>query len=541
MSIRRNILLVAAVCGLAACSDPPPPGPDLVIVGCKCHDSCAGDSIFVPGEVCAESADPDAVDEAKKFICGEKETIGFNVCKIEDCEPQSSDPILDGCPADNGDYHAGDFAQATASTVEPSIVHVGGDDIIDFSIVPETFIVTTTQSGSTLFFGSFVGSLGTTEFESDGIFVNVDHTLSEGRISGGPFAVTLEPDGTFAIPPGAGNFIVTGKIDGDRMSLTITTLNLHGQYDEELGIFDLEGTVQAVGADISLSVDLVFAFVNRPPRANAGPDQTAECDNAQQTGTVHLSGSSSTDLDGADDIARFSWFVDGGSEAATGPEVNLAVPLGEHEVTLAVADRAGSFGGDTATIRIEDTAAPVIAIHEPRPVEYPHSATVVLDYEVADACTGVDDFSATIDGAPSLAGHGLDSGQAVALLTELSLGAHSFAVEAVDVEGNGTSSSLTFFVVVTPESIQDAVRQFVLSGDISDPSLGKAFLSRLAAAASEYKSGNCRAAVGIYESFINAVLAKRGKKVSPAAADIMIADARFLIENCPATFGQGGP
>ena len=174
------------------------------MVTCNCSDTCAGDAVFVRGEICTESTDPDNVDQAKQFICDQKETIGFNVCKIENCVPFNSEPILDGCPADNGDFNAGDFAQATSSAVDPSVVHVGGDDIIDFSLTPEEFIVTTTQSGSSLFFGSFVGSLGTTEFESDGIFVNANHTLSEGRISGGPFAVTLEPDGTFAIPPGSG-------------------------------------------------------------------------------------------------------------------------------------------------------------------------------------------------------------------------------------------------------------------------------------------------------------------------------------------------
>ena len=86
------------------------------------------------------------------------------------------------------------------------------------------------------------------------------------------------------------------------------------------------------------------------------------------------------------------------------PEVDLAIPVGAHEVTLAVADQAGSFGADTATIRIEDTQGPVITIVEPRPVEYLHSATIVLDYGVTDACTGVDSFVATIDGAASLGG-----------------------------------------------------------------------------------------------------------------------------------------
>ena len=64
-------------------------------------------------------------------------------------------------------------------------------------------------------------------------------------------------------------------------------------------------------------------------------------------------------------------------------------------------------------------------------------------------------------------------------------------------------------------------------------------LKRLRTAADKYRDGNCRAAVGIYESFINTLEARRGKSVTPVAADILSADAQFLIENCPALFGQG--
>ena len=94
--------------------------------------------------------------------------------------------------------------------------------------------------------------------------------------------------------------------------------------------------------------------------------------------------------------------------------------------------------------------------------------------------------------------------------------------------------------MVTPESIQDDVRQFVLSGQISDPNQGNSLLTRLRTAADKYRRGNCNAAVGIYQSFINTLQARRGKTVTPAAADIMTADAQFLIENCPTIFGQGG-
>ena len=45
--------------------------------------------------------------------------------------------------------------------------------------------------------------------------------------------------------------------------------------------------------------------------------------------------------------------------------------------------------------------------------------------------------------------------------------------------------------------------------------------------------GKCKDASGSYQSFINELRAQSGKKVSPDAAAIMIADAQYLIEHCP--------
>jgi hypothetical protein len=391
--------------------------------------------------------------------------------------------------------------------------------------------------GSNLFVGLMTATLATTTFTSDGIFGDDDHTIAGGRLSASPFVVALAPDGSFTIPAGVGNFIVTGLIDGDRLSLTLTSINLHGQYDEEMGIFTLVGNVDAEGADISIAVDLVFAFQNRPPRAVAGLDQVVECDSTDETGMVHLSGEGSFDLEGESDIARFTWFVDG-QQAAVGKEVDVPVGLGQHLVTLIVADQRGSFGGDTSDVLVEDTTPAVIDIVEPQAAEYVHSDTLVLEYSVTDGCTGVASFTALLDGEPMLAGHGLASGQPIHLLTELALGDHTFSISATDEEGNVSSASVTFSIVVTPESIQEDVHQFYESGDITHRSLGNFLLRRLMEAANAYHNGNCQAASGIYESLINVITAQRGNTITTQAADIMIADARFLIEHCPELFAE---
>jgi len=528
----RFLMSVGPLFILTGCPDPPPPGSDTVDVVCNCRDSCYGDRITVLGLVCTDASDPDNVTAAAEFICEKKQTIGVNVCKIEDCVP-GGHTVNDGtCPADNGDFNTGDFGQAVSLAVAPSTVRVLGDDVIDFDIVPETLNIETTQTGSELFFASIVGTLATTEFESDGIFGNDDHTLSEGRLAAAPFTVTLEPDGTFVVPPGSRNFIVTGKVDGDRMSLTLASVTLGGTYNEETGAFTLTGLVDADGADLNMNVHLVMEFTNRPPRAVAGDDAVVECDSVAGTGATSLSGAGSFDLDGPQDISRYAWYVDG-AEAATGQDVTVPVPLGQHEVSLSVADVRGSFGVDTLGVLVLDTSAPEIGIVEPRPVAYTHSQTITLDYTVADGCTGVDSSTPLLDGASTVGGHGLPDGQAIHLLTELALGPHVFSIAATDIEGNASSASVTFTIIVTAASIQEDVSQFVALGAITPSSAGQLLLGKLAAAAAARARGNCGAANNQYEAFINAVRAQTGRGINPTAAAILIADARFLIAHCP--------
>ncbi len=487
---------------LQGCSQPQ--GPDLIEVQCICFDECTGLNLSISGVVCGDGSTDESARDAADFLCRKKETLGINVCKIKQCGVVSYQVIPKGCPEDSGEFYSGDFGQALAHAVDPSVVHVSGDDIHSFSIAPEEFTAQTTQEGSILHFAD-------------------------------PFSVALESDGTYVIPAGAAKFVTTGLLDGDRVSLLVKSVNLTGIYDEEAGLFDMGGTVQAEGADVSFTVDLVFQFDSRPPRANAGPDQVVECSSNGLTGNVHLSGAESFDLDGEADIIQFSWHIDPGTPGETtvaGEEVDVDLGLGLHLVTLSVADRRGSHGEDSATVLVQDTSPPVISIQQPATGTYVHSATLTLDYTVADVCTGVREFTVLLDGAPTLAGHGLESGQAIPLLTELALGTHTFSISAVDQIGNAGSATAVFEIIVTAESILESVRQFLEGGQITLDD-GSSLLSKLKAAAAARAEGKCKLADLIYQSFIRELEAQRGKKVDPGAADILIADAEYLIAHCP--------
>jgi hypothetical protein len=187
---------------------------------------------------------------------------------------------------------------------------------------------------------------------------------------------------------------------------------------------------------------------------------------------------------------------------------------------------------NTAHVTLDNTP-PTVTINQPAATTYAHSATLTLNYAVSDgAGSGVGSVTPTIDGAGTLAGHGLPSGQAIHLLTELSLGPHTFRVDATDHVANAATRSVTFTIIVTPQSIIDDVNQFAASGAIAQ-NQQTPLLATLNSAAQQYAAHTCAAAENTYQAFINQVQAQAGKAITAAAAAIMIADAQYLINHCP--------
>jgi hypothetical protein len=90
-----------------------------------------------------------------------------------------------------------------------------------------------------------------------------------------------------------------------------------------------------------------------------------------------------------------------------------------------------------------------------------------------------------------------------------------------------------FAPAATPTSIQSFVTQDLASGAISNVGVANSLLAKLAAAATARASGDCTTAGNVYGAFVNALNAQSGKMVAAAAASALIADAKFLIANCP--------
>ena len=156
-----------------------------------------------------------------------------------------------------------------------------------------------------------------------------------------------------------------------------------------------------------LSIAAIVTSVNRPPVADAGPDQTVE-QAYYQGADVTLDGSGSSDPDG--DPLTYSWTWDG--ESATGVSPTVSLPLGATTVTLVVND--GTVNSDPATvvITVRDTTPPVISVTVSPDTLWPPNhkmvdivATVTVD-DICDATPTVVLTSVTSDEPDDAKGNG---------------------------------------------------------------------------------------------------------------------------------------
>jgi hypothetical protein len=182
-----------------------------------------------------------------------------------------------------------------------------------------------------------------------------------------------------------------------------------------------------------------------------------------------------------------------------------------------------------------DNTPPVTAIGKPAATQYTHSDSFTITYSVDDGSgSGVKSDVPNIDGLTTLQdGTPVAPKQIVHLLTALSLGTHTFTVDSVDNVNNAGAKSVTFSVIVTADSIEGDVAQFLNSGAIKNSGQANSLLAKLDAAAAARTRGQCSTASNIYQAFISKLQAQSGQGVDATAAAIMIADAQYLIAHCP--------
>jgi len=95
--------------------------------------------------------------------------------------------------------------------------------------------------------------------------------------------------------------------------------------------------------------------LNRPPVANAGPDQTVECQGGQTP--VTLDGRGSSDPDGG--LLGYEW-REGTILLGTNVSLQVGLALGSHSIELKVTDPRGASSQDTVIVNVADTTPPTI-------------------------------------------------------------------------------------------------------------------------------------------------------------------------------------
>src|SRR5262249_8969541 len=146
---------------------------------------------------------------------------------------------------------------------------------------------------------------------------------------------------------------------------------------------------------------------------------------------------------------------------------------------------------------------------------YAHSDQITLNYGVTDGTgSGVQSVTPKMDGKTTLDdGTGLASEQTINPLTQMTVGQHTFTVDAIDNAGNEDSSSVIFAIVVTPESIHGDVDQFVASGCIDTSGISNALTSKLAAAQADITAGKIREAINTLTALLHQLNAQAGKHI----------------------------
>lgn len=241
--------------------------------------------------------------------------------------------------------------------------------------------------------------------------VQIGFASGTGTNSGGTAPISLSFDGRPIGANGADGPYVIGNllVSGSGASLLLTTVATTSAFRAS----EFEG----------------FTPRNKPPVADAGPDQVVEA-SSQTTTPVTLDGSASSDPDG--DALTFSWTDADGVVIGTTASVQVAIPLGSHDFRLSVSDGKGGTSSDEVRVMVRDTTRPALSL----PADVTTPALRSSGAPVVFTATAVD----SVDG--------------LLLVTCTPASGSTFAIDAtavtcVAVDNSGNSSMGQFTVTVT--------------------------------------------------------------------------------------------
>jgi N-acetylmuramoyl-L-alanine amidase len=212
-----------------------------------------------------------------------------------------------------------------------------------------------------------------------------------------------------------------------------------------------------------------------------------------------------------------------GTDVASGDAVS-ALGSGLHTLAVTAKDKVGNTATKSQSFKV-DALAPDITIAAPQANAYLQTGAIAINFSASDAHSGVASTTATMDGVA------IANATSYSLLWN-TLGSHTLAVTSTDNVGNVASTSVTFTIGATIESIIQAVNELYGQGQIDNQGIQNSLLAKLAKY--EKDNGNSGNAKNYLKNFINEVSAQSGKHLTVAAANVLLADAQYCIAHLPA-------
>ena len=167
----------------------------------------------------------------------------------------------------------------------------------------------------------------------------------------------------FFFLPG-GQFFLSGDVvgvDDGRPSIMLSNSDaISGTINWVTREIMMEAVLENEDGSATVTVTVRGSLNSLPPTAGVNPPQTVECASPDGTPAM-LSAATSTDPDGADDIAWTMWSanIDGvDRQVGSDTEVEVLAPLGETRYRASVSDRAGHVDVAGTTVEVVDTTGP---------------------------------------------------------------------------------------------------------------------------------------------------------------------------------------
>jgi len=162
-----------------------------------------------------------------------------------------------------------------------------------------------------------------------------------------------------------------------------------------------------------------------------------------------MDGSASTDNHR---LLRYAWdFGDGTRAIGPAPIVNKSwTAAGEYTVTLVVSDAAGNSAADTAIVRVEAVAPPMVQILSPGPAQILSSSDVTVGWSLVPGTDPLDRVELRLDAGPAVV---LAPAEVSYRFVSVPDGGHEINITAYDLSGQSGSARVSFIVDTTRPSV----------------------------------------------------------------------------------------